>query len=129
MLRSFPRLTLLAGLVAWSPVQTTPSEVVQAFYKACNEGKYSVAEALATKETVDYLKNTMSMAGGLRGYCDAMTEEGTLTKVEILTERIRGEGARISLKFHYKSAPEETGEETLLKTPAGWRIQVLGQGK
>ena len=42
---------------------------------------------------------------------------------------VRGEGARIALKFHYKSAPEETGEETLLKTPAGWRIQVLGQGK
>lgn len=130
-MRSPLRTLLLAAVLAATPIhaQSTPAEVVNAFYAACNDGLYSKAEKLTTKESLDYIQSTFAMLGGLKGYCDSITEEGTLVRVEITEERVRGEGARLATKFHFKGGNTETGEEALIKTPAGWRLQVLGQGK
>lgn len=112
--------------VAW---QSTPSAVLTAFYKACNDGLYSKAEQFATKESIDYIKTTFALLGGLKGYCDEMTEEGTLERVEVKDERVRGEGARLAIVLHYKGGKTERGEESLVKTASGWRVQVMGQGR
>jgi hypothetical protein len=70
----------------------------------------------------------MSMAGSFKGHCDDVTEEGTLVKVEIVSEKVRGEGAIVNFKFHYKGGKSEDGHEELSKQDAGWKIQLLGQG-
>ncbi len=122
-------LLLTSGAAPTLPVQSTPTEVVKAFYSACNDGQYSKAEKLATKESIDYLKATFALAGSLKGYCDQITEEGTLVRLEIIGEKVRGEGARVTYNFHFKGGRSEPGEESLVKTDAGWRLQVLGQAK
>ncbi len=50
-------------------------------------------------------------------------------RVEITGEKVRGEWARVTFTFHCKGGKSESGEEALVKTDAGWRLQVLGQGK
>lgn len=119
----------MVGLVAVAPPsQSKPSDVVKAFYSACNDGLYSKAEKLATKESLDYLKATFAMAGALKGYCDDVTEEGTLQRLDVTEERVRGEGATVAFVFRFKGGKTEQGNESLVKTADGWRIQVLGQG-
>lgn len=120
---------LVIGIAPTLPAQSTPTEVVKAFYAACNDGSYSKAEKLATKESIDYLKATFALAGSVKGYCDQLTEEGTLVRLEITGEKVRGEGARVTFNFHFKGGRSEPGEEALVKTEAGWRVQVLGQAK
>lgn len=110
------------------PTRNPPVNVT-AFYQACNDGLYSKAEQLASKESVDYIKATFALLGGLKGYCDEMTNEGKLARVEITGQTVRGEGARVTLVLHFTGGATEKGEESLVKTPAGWRLQVLGQGQ
>lgn len=128
------RALLLALVILPSPSaavrrQATPSTTVTAFYQACNDGLYSKAEQLASRESIDYIKSTFALLGGLKGYCDEMTNEGTLARVEITGEKVRGEGARVTLVLHFKGGGTEKGEESLVKTAAGWRLLVLGQGQ
>ena len=59
----------------------SPSDVVKTFYSACNEARYSDAEALITPESLQVLKTTFGLAGGVKGYCDGATEHGTLQSV------------------------------------------------
>lgn len=120
---------LVLGAAPALSAQSSPTEVVKAFYTACNDGQYSKAEKLATKESIDYLKATFALAGSLKGYCDQITEEGTLVRLEITGEKVRGEGARVTYNFLFKGGRKEPGEESLVKTDAGWRLQVLGQAK
>ena len=123
-----PPLVSVTLLANTPPAQSTPSDVVRAFYTACNDGLYSKAEKLATKESLDYLKSTFALAGGLKGYCDDITEEGTLERLDVTEERVRGEGATVAFVFRFKGGKSEPGNESLVKTAEGWRIQVLGQG-
>ena len=60
------RLALVAVSVLPAVPQSTPGEVVKAFYLSCNAGEYARAEKLATTESVTFLKTTMSMAGSSR---------------------------------------------------------------
>ena len=122
---SLPSFVLLT---AAPPVQSKPSDVVKAFYAACNDGLYSKAEKLATKESLDYLKATFALAGALKGYCDDVTEEGTLERIDVTAESVRGEGATVAFVFRFKGGKSEQGNESLVRTAEGWRIQVLGQG-
>ncbi len=65
----------------------------------------------------------------LEGQCDQFTEEWTLVRLEIAGENVRGEGARVTFTFHSKGGKSEPGEEAVVNTDAGWRLQVLGQGR
>jgi hypothetical protein len=106
--------------------QLSPSDVVKAFYTACNEAKYTDAEALITPESIQVLKSTFGLAGGLKGYCDGATENGTLQSVEIVSQQLRGEGADIRLILHRKSGNDQDIHETLIRSGNVWKIQVGG---
>ena len=104
----------------------SPSEVVVDFYTACNEAKYSDAEAMITPESLQILNSTFGVAGGLKSYCDGATENGTLQRVEIVGQKSRGDGTDIHLILHRKSGNDQDIVETLIRSGTGWKIQVGG---
>lgn len=120
---------LVAGLCAWTPsfAQTTPAEIVKAFYKACNDGEYSKAEKLVTKDSLERLAG-VGIAGSLSAYCDDLTEKGTLKKLDVLSEKLRGEGAVVRFKFAYENGSADEGREALIKRGGVWKIELLQTG-
>jgi len=104
--------------------QTTPTEIVKAFYKACNDGEYSRAEKLVTKDSLERMAS-MGLAGSLSAYCDDLTEKGTLKAVDILGEKVRGEGAVVKFKFRYEDGKTDDGREQLIKRSGVWKIELL----
>lgn len=102
--------------------QTSPTEIVKAFYKACNDGEYSKAERLVTK---DSLEQTANMGFTLSAYCSDLTEKGTLKKVEVLSEKVRGEGAVVKFKFLFENGSTDHGREALIKRGGAWKIELL----
>ena len=124
---------LVAGLCAWTPsfAQTTPAEIVKAFYKACNDGEYSKAEKLVTKDSLERLAG-VGIAGSLSAYCDDLTEKGTLKKLDVLSEKLRGElislQVRAAFKFAYENGSADEGREALIKRGGVWKIELLQTG-
>lgn len=120
---------LLAGVCTWTPsfAQTTPAEIVKAFYKACNDGEYSKAEKLVTKDSLERLAG-VGIAGSLSAYCDDLTEKGTLKKLDVLSEKLRGEGAVVRFKFAYENGSTDEGREALIKRGGVWKIELLQTG-
>jgi hypothetical protein len=104
----------------------SPSDVVKTFYSACNEGRYADAEALITPESLKVLKSTFGLSGGVKGYCDGATENGTLQSVEIVSQQLLGDASDIHLILHRKSGNDQDIHESLIRSREVWKIQVGG---
>jgi len=102
--------------------EESPSEVVKAFYKACNEGKYSVVESYFSSHLKRRLERSAMV--GLKSGCDRATRNGTVARVEITNEQIRGEGAAIRLVIHFKDGSSKEDNETLIKEGGSWKLTV-----
>ncbi len=107
-----------------SPFQKSPGEVVQAFYMAANEGRYSDAKALLSedlKKTID--GDLGQLHGGIKGVCDKGTKNGTVTKVDIVKQDIRGEGATVTAAVFFKDGSKESEQISQLILESGsWKI-------
>lgn len=119
----------LVGCCASVPsfAQTTPAEIVKAFYKACNDREYSKAERLVTKDSLERL-DSLGIAGSLSAYCDDLTEKGTLKKLDALSEKVRGKGAVVRFKLSYQNGSDDEGREELTKRGGVWKIELLQTG-
>lgn len=119
-------LLALAGLCASAPsfAQKTPTAIVKAFYKACNNGEYSKAERLVTKDSLERLAD-VGLADSLSGYCEDLTERGTLKKIDVLSEKVRRESAVVRFKFLYQNGSDDEGREVLIKRGGVWKIELL----
>ena len=51
-----------------------------------------------------------------------------MTALEMVSEKVRAEGALVNFRFHFKGGKTEDWHEELIKQEGGWRIQLLGQG-
>jgi hypothetical protein len=122
-------LSLIVTVVTTGPAdaQGTPSMVVKAFYQACNDGQYSKAEKLVTRDSLDRIAS-LGIAGGLRAFCGDLTEKGTLRKIEPLGERVRGEGAVVRVRFVYQNGTQDEGREALIRRNGTWKIDLLQAG-
>lgn len=73
----------------------SPGEVVKAAYMAANAGQYSEAEKYLSSEVLNAMKGGLGvLAGGMKGMWDKTTRDGTIDSIEILSEEVRGEGAK-----------------------------------
>ena len=105
--------------------QKSPSEVVVAAYMAGNEGAYSEAEKYVSSEVISAMKSGLgALVGGLKGYWDETTRNGTIQKIEILTEKVRGEGANVSFRIHFKDKIIKYDHELLIKEGGQWKISM-----
>ena len=96
----------------------SPPEVLQAFFAAANSGKYSEAEGYLTSSS----KSMMALGGGIKKFADKETRDGTLASVEILKIDMRGEGAKINYKIHYKDGQSKDDDVSLIVENGEWRI-------
>ncbi len=92
---------------------------------AANEGQYS--------ETTEYLSSAVievaegdwgALVGGSRGMWDEITRNGTIREIEVLSEEIRGEGATVRFKIHYKDGSTKNEDEPLVQEDGQWKLDV-----
>lgn len=120
-------LVLAAALFsAWGLVKKSPSQVVAAFYKTANDGKYSEIEQYLSVDAHNLFRGTLgTLAGGMKGICDKTTKNGTITNIEILSEVVRGEGATVIARIHFKDGTVNANDKTeLIKEKGEWKIAV-----
>ena len=111
-----------------SPFQNSPGEVVKSFYLDANAGKYSDAEQLLANDADKAMKGDLGqLAGGFKHICDEETKNGTVVRVDIMKEEIRGEGATVTANITYKDGSTKSNDKTgLIKEKGSWKI-TLGE--
>lgn len=96
-----------------------PAGAVQGYYKAMNSGKYADALSYLTPTMADFAK----FDGG-KTMSDEMTHNGTMTKVEILETNVRGEGAEIKARIHFKDGSVDDQNISLVKQEGKWKVTI-----
>lgn len=105
--------------------QKTPSETVIATYMAANEGKYSEAGKYLSSEVINAMKGGLgALVGGMKGIWDQSTRNGNIERIEILREEIRGEGATVYFRIHFKDGTTKNDDEPLIKENGVWKITI-----
>jgi hypothetical protein len=104
---------------------SSPSETVKAFYDAANRGKYDEARKYLSSEFLKALDGALgAKGGGTRGILDRATRDGTIEKVEVIKEEIRGDGAIVHMKLHLKGGNTELENPPLIKEKGAWKITI-----
>ena len=117
--------TLLLTLQGCKLIGESPSEVVEAAYMAANRGEYSEAEHHLSSEALNAMKGTLGiLAGGMKEVWDRETKNGSIDRIEIVGEQIRGEGAAVYCRFHYKDGSTKDSSESLIKENGVWKITI-----
>jgi hypothetical protein len=99
----------------------SPSEVVAALVDACNRGLYSEASTYFSQELLN--GPTGQRAGGIQMICDGQTRGGTVTNFEALSENIRGEGAIVVGRIHFKDGSTKDQDRTaLMRIDGSWKV-------
>ena len=96
-----------------------PNEVVKAGYMAANAGQYSEADKYLSSPGLNLVKREM---GGTKNLWDQVTRSGTIDKIEILKEEVRGEGAKVYLRTHFKDGQTLKDSVPLIKETGEWKI-------
>jgi hypothetical protein len=109
--------------------EKSPSAVVQAFLAAANEGRYSDAQEMLSEgaRNVDVNSERGQGAGGIRGICDQITKNGSIAKVVIVKEEIRGEGAVVTADVTFKDGSMVKGDQNpipLMKEKGAWKLTL-----
>ena len=92
---------------------------------AANEGNYTEAGEYLSSEVHSSMEGGLgALAGGMKGIWDDTTREGTIERIEVLGETVRGEGAEVRFRIHYKSGEAVDEEEPLIKQDGKWKIAL-----
>jgi Domain of unknown function (DUF4878) len=101
----------------------SPGAVVTAAMMAGNDGKYSEVEKYLSTDCAKLLKGDLGqMAGGIRGWMDKDTRKGTIIKIEVVKENVRGEGAEVISLFHFKDGSTTEDHTHTIKENGSWRV-------
>jgi hypothetical protein len=112
-------LLLAVGLVLSGCGGGGPTGTVKAWFNAMNAGKYS--------EAVEYLGSGLAELGKIDGgksMSDDFTNSGTMTKLEVISEEVRGEGATVKVRVHFKDGGVEDQTISLVKQDGDWKITM-----
>lgn len=103
----------------------SPSQATQGAYEAANQGKYSEIESYMSSEALSAMKGDLgAMAGGVKGIWDKETHNGTITKIEILREEVRGEGAKVYFRLYFKDGTKKENSVPLIREKGHWRLTI-----
>lgn len=103
----------------------SPSVVVRAAYTAANAGRYTEASGCF----IALVRNTVNaMPGGAPVFTAALwdktTRNGTIQRIEILKEEVRGEVAKVSFRLHFQDGSTEDHTAHLVKENGVWKIVI-----
>lgn len=119
-------LAIAASLAACSPArQKTPSEVVTEIYMAANAGLYSETEEHFSAELLKSLKDEWgALMVELESAWDMATNYGTIERIEITEETIRGEGAIVGFRLHFEDGSTRDDYEALILERRVWKLTI-----
>lgn len=96
-----------------------PDGTVKGWFGAMNAGKHSEAIKFLTPA----LAEMANMDGG-KSMSDEMTHSGTMTKCEIVSSEVRGEGATVKARIHFKDGGVEDQTVSLVKQDGKWKVTI-----
>ena len=65
------------------------------------------------------------LAGGFKSICDKNTRDGTITRVDIQKEEVRGEGATVVVKISFKDGTSKDDDKnSLIKEKGSWKLTI-----
>jgi major membrane immunogen (membrane-anchored lipoprotein) len=111
-------ILILAVAVVTGACSKSPSDVVVAAYMAANDGKYSEANSYVDPEILSQVGGDAAM----KQLWDLRTEGGTIQRIEILREEVRGETAKVYFRIHLKDGSTEERNRELLKKNGKWKM-------
>ena len=118
-------LVLLATLTACA-AGSSPSRTVQDFYRALDEGRISDAMKLLTGIPVG-MESKIQVALGV--FSESLKAEGGLASVDVASEDVNGEGAKVTYKLSTRNPGDKpkvgngkTQTQALQKIDKQWRI-------
>lgn len=119
-------LALLLGACGGTfsaPLDNSPGAVVEVFYQAANEGRYSDAEQHLSTEALVAVKQI-----GFKRLCDMNTRNGQIKTVEIMKEDIRGEGATVHARILFNDGKTKDNDITeLIREKGTWKVALGGR--
>lgn len=99
----------------------SPSTAVREAYQECNDGHYSDAAKLMSKDLIA----SASQTGGVKGLCDLNTRNGTIQNIEVGAEEIRGEGVIVPLTLTFKDGTKnENFRAPAIKEDSKWKVTL-----
>ena len=126
---SFPfAILILVSLLinGCAPSQKSPGDVVMAYYCAANEGEFSAWKETLSEATRSTLKRHLGqLGGGIKGACDRKSRNGSIIRVDITKEEIRGESATVTANIAFKDGSTKNNDKTnLIKEKGSWKIAL-----
>jgi hypothetical protein len=117
-------LFLTTGCKTSPPVQKesvqSPSDIIRSFYSSANQGRYDDFEHFILPSTVAQLKQADPLA--MKHMADKASEDGTLQRVDILHEAIRGQGASVSYAVVFKNGTSHKRTVAMILEGNSWKI-------
>ena len=101
-----------------------PAKAFTAALMTANEGKYSEANEYLSSEVKQVVQGQLgALAGGTKGMWDKYTSNGTVQRVEVVKEEIRGEGATVVCNIYYKDGSVKSNDKTdMIKEKGSWKF-------
>ena len=117
---------LMFMLILVACAGSSPSDTVKKFAMLANEAKYSEASKYLSKDAINLLQSPAGLgAGGMKKFMDDITKNGTITKIEVIKEEVRGESATVYTNTYYKSGQVDKNDEGhLIKENGKWKISA-----
>lgn len=116
----------LSLLVCSCSALDTPDKVLLKFYQYINEGEYSKANELNSKDAKQFYEGgSMVYAGGFNKWANEESKSGKIKEVKVVDSQVRGEGATLRYKVIYTDAAVKVGETLLTKEDGSWRMGTV----
>ena len=87
---------------------------------AANAAEYSKAESLLYTDSLKMVKSL----GGIAKFCDQISKNGSITKIDILDESVRGERGIVKAKVFYKDGTSVNDTQRFRQENGKWKIEL-----
>ncbi|MGH8003195.1 MAG: DUF4878 domain-containing protein [Limisphaerales bacterium] len=115
-------VVVLAFAGCASKGQNSPSDVVQAAYRAANECRYEEVEQYLSSGLRKKVNLLVFFGGSLEEKMDKETKKGTIKKIKIKKEEIQGERATVQFELRFEDGTSKDDDKSLIKENGEWKI-------
>ncbi len=100
----------------------SPSAVIQKFYMHMSAGEVNDASKLISTEGKKMAEMFGGAAGVLVSKSETMGKNGGIKNIDMLSEEITGDIAKVAFEITYGNGEKVKQDETLIKEDGAWRV-------
>ncbi len=104
--------------------QMKPSEVVTAAYMAANDEKYSEVDKYLSSEAKAATNKAGEVVGNMKDVWDRRNRNGTIERIEIIREDVKGDKATIAIRIHFNDRSISERQESLINEGGQWKMTL-----